>query len=106
MSTATEIRVWLDDLRPAPDDWLHAHSAHEAIALLESGRVTEISLDHDLGDDQRFGTGYGVCVWIEEQVALHGFEPPVMRIHSANSVGRQRMQRAIESIERLRRGRL
>ena len=41
----------------------------EAIALLESGAVEELSLDHDLGDDER-GTGYDVVLWIEEAVAL------------------------------------
>jgi len=102
---ATPIRVFLDDVRDTPDGWLRAYTASEAIALLESGRVTEISLDHDLGDDERNGTGYTVACWIEEQVALHGFEPPTIKIHSANSVGRERIARCIESIERLRRGR-
>jgi hypothetical protein len=105
MPTTTPIRVWLDDVRDTPDGWTRAFTAGEAIALLEAGGVVEISLDHDLGDDERFGTGYDVTCWIEEQVALHGFVPPTMRIHSANSVGRQRMQRAIESIERLHRQR-
>ena len=46
----------------------------EAIRLLETGAVDEISLDHDLGDDER-GTGYDVVRWIEEAVELRGFEP-------------------------------
>ncbi|HHQ4547340.1 MULTISPECIES: cyclic-phosphate processing receiver domain-containing protein [Aeromonas] len=33
------------------------------IAWLETETVTEISLDHDLGDDDR-GTGYDVILWI------------------------------------------
>lgn len=100
--TVTPIRVWLDDVRDAPDGWIRAYTAHEAIALLESGRVAEISLDHDLGDDDANGTGYTVACWIEEAVALRGFDPPTIKIHSANSVGRARMRRAIESIGRLR----
>jgi hypothetical protein len=96
------IRVWLDDVRPAPEGWVRAYTACEAIALLEGGDVVEVSLDHDLGDEATCGTGYDVATWIEEQVALHGFEPPKLAIHSANVVGRERMQRAIESIERLR----
>ncbi|MDE1348062.1 cyclic-phosphate processing receiver domain-containing protein [Vibrio aestuarianus] len=47
----------------------------EAIALLKQGTVTEISLDHDLGDDEH-GTGYDVVLWIEEAVATRGFQPP------------------------------
>ena len=96
-------RVWLDDVRPAPEGWTRAYTAREAIALLETGGVVKISLDHDLGDETTCGTGYEVATWIEEAVALHGFEPPAIRIHSANVVGRERMQRAIDSIDRLRR---
>jgi len=97
-----EVRVWLDDIRPAPEGWTRAYTAREAIELLEAGGVEEISLDHDLGDEVTCGTGYEVACWIEEAVALRGFEPPAIRIHSANVVGRERMQRAIESIARLR----
>lgn len=96
------IRVWLDDVRDAPAGWMRAYTAREAITLLDAGGVVEISLDHDLGDEATCGTGYQVACWIEERVALDGFEPPTIKIHSANSVGRERMQRAIESIERLR----
>jgi len=95
-------RVWLDDVRPAPEGWTRAHTAREAIALLEAGGVEEISLDHDLGDEVTCGTGYEVACWVEEAVATRGVVPPKIAIHSANVVGRERMQRAIESIERLR----
>jgi hypothetical protein len=97
-----EIRVFLDDVREAPAGWKRAYTAREAIALLEAGGVVEVSLDHDLGDETTCGTGYEVATWIEEAVATRGFVPPTIRIHSANVVGRERMQRAIESIERLR----
>jgi hypothetical protein len=92
--------VWLDDVRPAPEGWTWVGWPEEAIELLKTGGVVELSLDHDLGDDAR--TGYDVLVWIEEQVALHGYVPPKIVLHTANSVGRERMQRALESIERLR----
>jgi hypothetical protein len=95
------MKVYLDDVRPAPDGWVLVRTAHEAIAALEAGGVTHISLDHDLGDDGVNGTGYTVACWIEETVALRGFVPPEITIHSANVVGRARMARAIESIERL-----
>jgi hypothetical protein len=97
-----EIRVWLDDIRPAPAGWTRAYTAREAIALLAAGDVVEISLDHDLGDEATCGSGYEVACWIEEAVALRGFEAPTILIHSKNVVGRERMFRAIESIERLR----
>jgi hypothetical protein len=92
------LRVFLDDVRPAPDGWTLVRWPSEAIALLETGEVEELSLDHDLGDDRI--TGYDVLTWIEEAVALRGFRPPVIAIHSANTVGRERMERALESIRR------
>lgn len=92
------MKVYLDDERPAPIGWTRVYWPEEAIALLEAGQVSEISLDHDLGDDER-GTGYNVLLWIEEAVATRGFRPPKMRVHSANSSARQKMEAAIRSIE-------
>ena len=103
MNAPALIRLWLDDLREAPAGWTRATTAQQAIALLEVGGVVEISLDHDLGDEATCGSGYEVVCWIEEAVALRGFVPPAIRIHSANPIGRERMARAIESIERLQR---
>ena len=94
------MRVYLDDERQTPDGWVRVYWPDEAIALLETGDVVEISLDHDLGDDER-GTGYDVLLWIEEAVAVRGFEPPNMCVHSANSSARQRMEAAIATILRL-----
>lgn len=94
------MRVYLDDERPTPDGWVRVYWPDEAIALLESGQVDELSLDHDLGDDSR-GTGYDVVVWIEEAVALRGFCPPKISVHSANSSARQKMESGIRSIARL-----
>jgi hypothetical protein len=70
----------------------------EAIALLQTSQVTEISLDHDLGDDDR-GTGYDVLLWIEEAMRLRGFVPPRRHVHSANPAARVRMLAAMASIE-------
>lgn len=99
------MRVWLDDVRPAPDGWLHVKTPEEAIELLRSGEVEEISLDHDLGlatpESER--TGYDVLVWLEDAVATGAWAHPVpvIRVHSANPVAWQRMEQAIQSIKRL-----
>lgn len=93
------MKVYLDDERVTPEGWTRVYWPQEAISLLEAGGVEEISLDHDLGDDER-GTGYDVLEWIEEAVVLKGFVPPVLRVHSANPAARIRMQAAIEAIER------
>jgi hypothetical protein len=44
------IRIWLDDLRPAPKNWIWVKTAQDTINLLNTNEVCEISLDHDLGD--------------------------------------------------------
>ena len=94
------MKVYLDDERTTPDGWVRTYWPEEAIALLKTGAVTEISLDHDLGDDAH-GTGYSVLLWLEEQVAVHGMVPPIMHVHSANASARQKMEAAIATINRL-----
>ncbi|MDY7227601.1 cyclic-phosphate processing receiver domain-containing protein [Hyalangium rubrum] len=93
------MKVYLDDERATPDGWVAARWPEDAIALLETGQVTAISLDHDLGDDLH-GTGYDVLCWIEAAVATRGFIPPRISIHSANPSARQKMQLAVERIDR------
>jgi hypothetical protein len=93
------MKLYLDDVREAPSGWHRVYWPDEAIALLQQGDVTEVSLDHDLGDDAR-GTGYDVVAWIEEAVVTRGFKAPRIFIHSANPVGRDRMLRGIAAIER------
>jgi hypothetical protein len=91
------MKVYLDDERATPEGWRRVFWPDEAIALLETGRVTELSLDHDLGDDER-GTGYDVVLWIEEAVITRGFVPPKISVHSANSSARQKMEMGIQTI--------
>lgn len=92
------MKVWLDDERPAPFGWVRVRWPSEAIWLLKTGNVDELSLDHDLGDDT-IGTGYDVLQWLEEQVAVNDFVPPAkISVHSANSSAREKMLRAIKSI--------
>jgi hypothetical protein len=94
------MKVFLDDEREAPDGWVRVYWPAEAIELLQSGQVERLSLDHDLGDDAR-GTGYDVILWIEEAVALRGFVPPKIFVHSANSSAVAKMLAGIQAIERL-----
>lgn len=93
------MKVFLDDERPTPTGWIAARWPEEVIALLERGGVTDVSLDHDLGDDVH-GTGYDVIRWIEEAVVIRNFIPPRIFVHSANPPARLRMMQGIASIER------
>lgn len=97
------MKVWLDDERPAPDGWLRAYSAPQAIDMLEKFRVLEISLDHDLGNEHAM-TGYDVLTWIESRLADGEIKAaPRIHIHTANPAARPRMIAARDSIERLQR---
>ncbi len=90
------MRIWLDDLRSMPDRFdIHAITAGECIALLESGQVTHISFDHDLGESE---TGYTVACWIER----HTQDIPFLtwEVHSANPVGAKFIKMAMLSAER------
>ncbi len=92
--------MYLDDERVTPDGWIRVYWPDEAIALLQTGQVQQISLDHDLGDDQR-GTGNDVILWIEEAVALRSFKSPKILVHSVNASARQKMLAGICAIEHL-----
>src|SRR5438067_803538 len=105
------MRVWLDDLRPAPQGLdVQVRTAAEAVALLRQGGVSMISLDHDLGEPAN-GTGYEVARWIEEhafrwsQGDAEGPPPLAWAIHSQNPVGQQNMTRALRNTTRFWRGR-
>lgn len=98
--TPEVMKVFLDDQRETPYGWVRAYWPNEVIALLKTGGVTHLSLDHDLGDDAR-GTGYDVILWIEEAVALQGFTPPTLTVHSSNGPARARMLAGAASIQHL-----
>lgn len=79
---------------PGYDVWVA--TAGEAITHLSSGKVTEISLDHDLGTEE---TGYTVAKWIE-RAAYDGTIPRlVWHLHTANIKGRLDMAMALENAD-------
>jgi hypothetical protein len=121
------VKLWLDDLRPAPGGWTRVTSAPDAIAALSRGGVIAISLDHDrrpcgeaagsspageeravprsgpldLGDEPGVGSGYDVACFIEAE-AFHGrLARLAWSVHSANPVGVARMRRALEKADAL-----
>ena len=92
------MRVWIDDVRPAPDHtWCWCRSVYEAKSVISEFRwgridIEVISIDHDAGDFHVDGGDYiKVLDWLEEK----GWSYPI-HIHSMNSVGRQNMRRIIE----------
>lgn len=91
------MRLWLDDLRPAPEGYFWAHSVYRAekeIVLAEMRRepIELIDMDHDAGDYAQYGGDYiKLLDWLEET----GRNYPI-RIHSMNVVGVANMRAIIQ----------
>jgi hypothetical protein len=76
------MRIYVDDIREAPEGWLLADCAGIALHFLQNLDVEAISLDHDLGEDSL--TGYDIA---KKMVEL-SLWPKDIYCHSANPVGR------------------
>ena len=90
------MKIWLDDLRPAPAGFLWCHSVNEAkkeIAENETSQMIElIDCDHDLGDYAADGgDGIKLLDWLLERGTLY----PIA-LHTMNPVGRENMQRMLK----------
>lgn len=102
------MKLWVDDVRPAPsDEYMVAKSVNIAKHLIETSEslvkdVGEdfvldfsfhvIDIDHDAGDYAHDGGDYiKLLDWLEET----GRNYPI-RIHSMNPVGRENMRRIIQ----------
>jgi len=100
------VKIFLDDIRDAPDaTWTVVRNPNEFSALFAFNfrEVTEISFDHDLGFfkyDEEI-TGYHVLCTLETFYATYPhLTPPKLHVHSANSGARKKMELAIQAIER------
>ena len=97
------MKLWVNDVRPAPDDYLWCKSVNEAIKTILfyerlqkytfDKRVLElIDIDHDAGDYTNDGGDYiNLLNWLEET----GRNYPI-RIHSMNPVGVENMRRIVQ----------
>jgi hypothetical protein len=102
------MKLWVDDIRPAPEDWKWIKNAQEFVTYeilghICEGNVKEISFDHDLGEESS-QNGYQLLNLLEEMIAfklLPKENVPILSVHSMNPVGRKNIQAAIESIKRL-----
>ncbi len=106
--------IFLDDIRMPPDDgnrWIVVRDVdgawHQLLTAWYTSKGTGeivISLDHDLGEDasgKEYPNGNDFVNKLEHAIALLSpeFRPNVeLRIHSANPVGRQNMERGIQAI--------
>lgn len=92
------MKLWIDDLRKAPPGWIHARNYQQAIMAIRTGAVDEISFDHDLGEER---TGYDVAVFVEQMASQDLIPRMKWGVHSANPVGKIRIQAAMKSADRL-----
>lgn len=95
------MKLWVDDIRPAPEGWYQAHSVNVAkeMILANWGNIEILSIDYDSGDYNKFGGDYiNILKWLEE--AEHKTNKKIVtfpiHIHSMNPVGVQNMRNIIQ----------
>ena len=104
------MKLWVDDIRPAPEGWTRARSVTEAIRILATMAVEEVSLDHDIsmkvmvGDEEagfseprpfRSNETFEPVAWFIRELARErpsGWYPEMVTLHTANSNGADKMK--------------
>lgn len=97
-----DIKVYVDDIRTAPEGWTTFRTAEEAWPFLQENwaYISDISLDHDLGEGE---TGYDLLCKIEKLAiadcpdCIH----PQIHIHTANTGARAKMELAADKLNNL-----
>jgi hypothetical protein len=87
------MKLWIDDVRPAPEGYLRVFTVNQAKRAIEYFEDVElIDIDHDAGDYASDGGDYiKLLDWLEET----GRSYPI-RIHSMNPVGVANMRAIIK----------
>lgn len=89
----TEVRIWVDDIREAPEGWMWCRTSGQAILNLAehmtTSKVSELSLDHDLGGED---TTRPVVLWM----CQNNMWPDKVSCHSMNTVGREWINGMVE----------
>ena len=110
------MKIWIDDVRPAPDGYIWLKSVNEAESFILFGKIYKdfvgsfdggvqklleyksdtsidmIDIDHDAGEYASDGGDYiKLLDWLEE----NGYNFPI-HIHSMNPVGVENMRRIIQ----------
>lgn len=94
------MKLWIDDIRPAPEGYVWCYSVNEAKARIRMAEykigtdniIELIDIDHDAGDYACYGGDYiKLLDWLEETGRNY-----LIRIHSMNSVGVANMRAIIK----------
>ena len=92
------LKIWVDDVRPAPEGYVWLKSVNEVKKYLADPHIlcnyeiSLIDLDHDAGDYAKDGGDYIRILDYLEMVGYNGD----LRIHSMNAVGVQNMRNIIQ----------
>ena len=90
------MKIYLDAIEPAPEEWIGIHTAQETIELLKTGKVKELNLSYSF---------FYVLLWIKEQLLLTGddwFVPNVIKIHDEYPSNREKLQKCLDEINQKR----
>ena len=86
--------IWLDDIRPAPDNTYFVCRSYEdfidlcSILMFLGKSINFVDFDHDLGTEK---TGYDVAKYIvENNIPVDCFS-----VHSSNSVGKDNIEQLL-----------
>ena len=90
------MKLWIDDVRPAPEDYFWCKSVNEAKEMIEMAEtlftepyISIIDLDYDNGDYEKDGGPYiKLMDWLVERGTLYP-----LAFHSQNCVGMEYMKR-------------
>lgn len=106
------MKLWIDDVRPAPNGYIWVHSVNEAkeyiqffeeettrrvllcpvVEEFDKWHIELIDIDHDAGEYAQYGGDYiKLLDWLEETERNY----PI-HIHSRNVVGIENMRRVIQ----------
>ncbi len=96
------MKIWLDDVRPAPEGWTHCYTFGEALIKIGAEAMfgqdlDEISFDHDLGEEK---TGYDLARFLEMLAYQGVFKVNKWTVHSANPVGKANIEMAMRNADR------
>ena len=90
------MKLWIDDVRPAPEGYIWCKSTNEAIRQIKIARKNNVhidllDIDHDAGEYVSDGGDY---IRVLDYLEFHLIGIPI-RIHSMNPVGVENMRRII-----------
>ena len=92
------MKLWIDDVRPAPEGYVWCKSVNEAkLFIIDCNRqhikIELVSMDHDAGD---YATDGGDYIRLLDWFERHDWCSFPIRLHTQNPVGRENMRRIIQ----------